>query len=463
MKQKYLQIITCVSFLFIFKVITAAAQVDTLRVMVYNTLDYGSNCQGTDSFLHAQLKNTIGFANPDLIGFVKMQSIQLTDTDHSGISVFGFPDSIIKYALDPNFPGRFNYCTLTNFSGSNSMDVLFYNQNKLGFVSVKTLTSMYFAEDFDLYKLYYKDPYLGTTHDSTFLYVVLNHTESGSASPPRDSQDTVVINALKNTFYHLPNLISMGDFNTRSSGEPGYLLYTATTDTSFIFYDPPFNPDHKLNYPIDWDQNPTDCPSYLNTSTRSSATYPNSCGVGGGAKDWYQHIFLSGWITDNFDYVKYIPDSYTTIGNDGKRIGLSVNDSTTQVKNTSAPSDVINSIFEFSDKYPVMLKLGITNDSLGNGPANPVIASINIIKSEEKEMMTVNNPVQKDVVIHFSDASLGEKCVMNCFDIYGRNLFSEEFDVSSTSMNIPINLIPGIYILRLQTEHSINVFHIVVP
>jgi len=54
--------------------------------------------------------------------------------------------------------------------------------------------------------------------------------------------------------------------------------------------------------------------------------------------------------------MQYIPNSYQTIGNDGNRIGVDINSATPQV-NTSAPAAVINALFQFSDKYPVSVKL----------------------------------------------------------------------------------------------------------
>jgi hypothetical protein len=442
---------------FLTKVNNVLAQQDTLNIMVYNVLHFGDGCQGSNSFLLTQLKDIVNYTNPDVIGMVKTAAIAVTPTDHNGILPYGYADTIIKYALDADFPNRYNYGALTNISGSNDMDVLFYNQNKLGFLKARNLISI--QEDFDLYKLYYKDPFLATTHDTTFLYFVLNHTVSGSSSTQRDQQDTLIINQLESIFYHLPNLISMGDFNTRSSGETGYLKYVTNRDTNYLFYDPPFNPDHNLTYPIDWDQNPSLCVGYLNTSTRLQSSYPNSCGANGGAKDWYGHEFISSWLAHNTDYMKYVPNSYTTFGNDGHRLGISENDSTTNGRNNSAPSCIVNAIFQFSDKYPVMIKLAVTYDSLGNGPINPVNALSEV--SREKEKITVTNPIQEEIKINFSPGLLGSKCMMWCYDIYGRTLFEQNFTINGTSLNRPVNFASGSYILRLQTMDRIYVFHLV--
>jgi len=429
------------------------SQNDTLRVIAYNVLHYGDGCQGSNGYLHSKLKTIVQYANPDVIGLVKMQVIKLSATDGNGISPVGFADSVVNYALDAAYPGRYAYCTLTDYANGNDndMDVLFYNQNKLGFVSVKNLCDI--EEDFDLYKLYYKDPNLSSTHDTTFLYFVLNHTVSGSTTnniDSRNQQDTLVIHNLKNIFYHLPNLISMGDFNTHISTEAGYEMYTTTTDTSFLFYDPPFGIDHVFNYPLAWN-GCSSCQAYLNTTTRASATVPNSCGTSGGLGDWFIHILLSGWLTNNFDYIKYIPHSYTTIGNNGNRLNISVNDSTTHGLNTSAPQNVLDAIFNLSDKYPVMVKLGVTYNTTGTGPANPV-SSINKITNSQALIKT-NNPVQNTITIQFPSDMAGQKATITWYDVTGKLLSTEEYIISD-QINRAVDLEQGTYILHIQTNQE---------
>ncbi|HTA84162.1 MAG TPA: T9SS type A sorting domain-containing protein [Bacteroidia bacterium] len=431
---------------------------DTLRVMTYNVLHYGDGCQGSNTFLHSQLKTIVEYTNPDILGLVKAQAIKVTPTDNNGVSPYGFADSIATFALNAAYPSKYNYCPLTNYSASNDMDVLFYNQNKLGFVSVTSLCTL--SEDFNLYKLFYKDPYLNTTHDSTFLYVILNHTVSGTSPTGRDQQDTVIINELKTAFYHLPNLISMGDFNTHSSLETGYQRYTNASDTSFLFYDAPFNPDNKLTYPLNWESTPNLCPGYLNTTTRASASIPNSCGTNGGAKDWFIHIFFSGWMVKNTDFIKYINNSYTTIGNDGKRLGISENDSVTNGKNTSAPSNVINAIFQLSDKYPIMLSLAVSYDSLGNGPVNPVngVATIN----SPLWNVSINNPVHDNMTIHFSDNLIGKKAIISLYDVCGRCILAnKEYLVNEAELQLQDKVTSGLYFLRVQIEHCSTVLKII--
>jgi hypothetical protein len=199
---------------------------------------------------------------------------------------------------------------------------------------------------------------------------VVNHTQSGSSSSTRDNQLQQEMAALRAMFTTFPNLINMGDFNTAVSEEAGYQSIITSTDSNTLLYDPPFYPDKVLQYPGNWSTNPTQSPSYLTTTTRSSATYPNSCGTGGGAKGWYDHLFVSPWLISGSNYMRYIPNSYQTIGNDGNRVGVDIT-STSPVVNTSAPATVLQALFEFSDKYPVTVKLLVQTNRNGYSPANP--------------------------------------------------------------------------------------------
>ncbi len=426
---------------------------DTLNVMTYNVLHYGDHCQGSNNSLHNYLKTIVQYENPDILGLVKAQIIKLSGNDLLGVSPVGFADSIVVYGLNSAYPNKYDHCPVVNFANDpdGDIDLLFYNKNKLGFLSVTNLFTV--QEDFSLYKLYYKDPNLSVTKDTTFLYFILNHTVSGTNSGSRDHQDSLIIKSLRGNFSYLPNLISMGDFNTHTSLEPGYQLLTASADTSFIFFDPPYLPDHKLNYPSDWDTNASLFSGYLNTSTRQT-TIPNSCGTTNGAKGWYLHILLSPWIVKNKNYINYIPGSYSTIGNDGQRLGISINDSTNTTKNNSVPAKVVNALFHFSDKYPIKVKLKITPNTTGKSIPDPVVNSVTETRLINN-FFASNNPVDNSINLYFDETLIGNNARMEWYDIAGRSVGEHEFTVTGISMTKNIDLMPGIYILSLEINGSI--------
>jgi len=418
-----------------------SAQNDSIRIMAYNTLGFGSasaayNCQAPSQSdmppLYAELEAIVQFANPDIIGLDKMQCVQTSLTDFNGISSFYFPDSVIVNSLDAAYPSRYAYCPFTDQSrcAAGNSELLFYDQNKLGYLS--TYVMYYGQEDFDMFKLYYKQWFGGGNTDTTYLYVILCHTISSTTnSIGRDGQDSTVMNKVRTMFMHTPNLIYMGDFNTRTSTEPGYEYITQTSDTNYIMHDPPFYPDAHLTYPDNWTSGSTD-QAYFTTTTRST-TEPNACGTTGGGKDWYDHIFLSPWLVEGINHLTYVRNSYATIGNDGHRSGVAVNHGT----NTSAPANVINALYNFSDKYPVEVTLVV----------NPTSLSVKNIESVPGSIK-VNNPVQDALVIHFDPFLNGQNITMSVYDVCGRNLYQSSFHVNSTTIDKNISLVPGVYFIR---------------
>lgn len=337
---------------------------DTLQVMAYNVLNYGNGCQGSTSVLNGYLKTIVRYVAPDLLSCEKMSAFPPAPGSFGNLA-----DDITSNALNAAFPGRYAYAMPTNASNAGDMSVLFYNRQKLSYVYTRTLVAN--ISDFDLYKLYYNDPNLAITRDTTFLFVVVNHTQSGSSSTARDQQLSQEMQALRSKFAYLPNLINMGDFNTRNSLETGYQAIVTAPDTNTVMSDPPFSPDKSVVYPANWDVSPYLYSPYLTTSTRLSATVPNSCGTSGGAKSWYDHIFISPWLVKGTDYIQYLPHSYRAIGNDGQRLGVDEN-SMTPVVNASAPDSVVQALFQFSNKYPVAIRLLVKANRNGYSPAEPV-------------------------------------------------------------------------------------------
>ena len=68
----------------------------------------------------------------------------------------------------------------------------------------------------------------------------------------------------------------------------------------------------------------------------------------------FDHILLSNSFLRNTNSVKYIPGSYKVIGQDGKHVNESLNDSPT---NLAAPSYIINDLYFMSTHLPVEIKL----------------------------------------------------------------------------------------------------------
>ena len=421
------------------------AQTDTLRVLSYNILYLGDTppCQGPHSIYEGYLETIIAYANPDIAGFQKMEAIPMYVGDMSGNAPAAFADSLLQNSMNAAFPGRYAYCTYTNTSGANNISMLFYNQQKLGFAGI--LCSYVNITDFNTYKLYYKSPDLATTHDTVFLYVTLNHANSGSASSDASTRETQIAGEMAQIETHfsgsLPNMINMGDFNTHTSTEACYQTLVAPTNLNYRYYDPPFYPDATFSYPANWDSNPNTYASCLTVSTRQSGSVPNSCsGNSGGGKSWYDHIFLSANIINNTDHISYIPHSFRVIGNDGNRVGISANTS----PNTSAPTAVINDIFQMSEHYPTTLNLLVDLSS-----------TTKAVMQNEREKVLVINPVGDQLVMHFSKDLAGKTVSIECVDVLGRVVMQNTFIATNEIMQLPCTLIPGEYYLIVSADNKV--------
>ncbi len=415
---------------------TCFGQLDTLRILSYNVLYLGDNppCQTSHSEMEGYLETVVAYVNPDITGFVKMEAV-----DASGSAPAHFADSALQYIFNAAYPGRYAYCSYTNHSAASNITMLFYDQQKLGFVNI--LCSYSYETDFDTYKLYYKTPNLATTHDSIFLYVTLNHTESGSGSSDagiRATQISGEMAQIETHFSILPNMINMGDFNVHNSAEACYQTLVAPTNLNYRYYDPPFYPDALFSYPADWDNHPGEYSLCLTTSTRTGSS-PNECSNDfGGGKSWYDHIFLSSSIINKADHISYQPNSFRVIGNDGSRVGVAVVDPPT---NTSAPAAVVNSVYQISQHYPVVLDLLV--DTSG-------VAAASIVNKSEK--VVVVNPVGKQLEVMFGSDLIGKTVTMRCYDMLGRLQMNSSFVVTNEKMQIPCSLLPGTYGLAISAN-----------
>lgn len=426
----------------------AQAQVDTLKIMSYNVLNYGDGCQGSNATLSPHLQKIITYTQPDILGLVKVASIKSSINDAYGIAPVGFADSICTQILNPANPAAsYNVCPYTNTAYADNISLLFYNKQKLGFISQEVITS--YITDFNLYKLYYKDPNLALTNDTTFLFVLLNHTKSGDDATQRNTQINQQIAALKQRFSHLPNLIDMGDFNTRSSMEDGYNLIVNNTDTGFRFKDPPFGIDSTLSYPALWSGTTLTYSSYLTTSTRASTTIPNSCGTGGGGKSWYDHIFLSPWISEGSNFIQYLPDSYKTIGNDGHRLGMSINDSSVYT-NTTAPAEIIDALFQFSNKYPITLQLLIHPNTNGSSLTDPDITQpVSIGGPASNYEISVMNPIKDKLVIFCHKSISAKKVLIVINDSMGKEVQKYNRNLNGNTLSMELNIATGHYFISI--------------
>ena len=409
---------------------------DTLKIMHYNTLNYGislpKNCPGLLTFKkHNYLRDILKYERPDVLGMVKLDS-----------SMQFVGDTIIDKVLDSVCYHCYSHATLTNHTGYNKLDALFYRNDKLAFISTATTYAGDDSiSDINLHKFYYKAPDLATTHDTQFINFIVIHLISGKTNGIIRANDILgVVKYLYKNDTILNNYIAMGDFNSQSSTEGDYQYLTAPSDTNFKFYDPIYQNK-------DWKKNELAYAKYLSQSTRILTL--NDCGSPGGLKDVYDHILVTRSIMLGLDSIKYIPNSYTVVGQDGKHINKSLIDTPL---NTSVPPYILNDLYLMSNHLPVTVQLVIGKRSILNGIESATYSSKNI-----KTHLSLSNQ-QLLIKLQNNDLLLDANAVVELWTVSGTKIFSVKTRISEIN-NYKLNsstLKEGTYLLRIISERGIS-------
>jgi hypothetical protein len=246
----------------------------------------------------------------------------------------------------------------------------------------------------------------------------------------------------------------MGDFNLHDTNlEAGYQTLVTNPNGNYRFNDPPFTPDSTFKYPLHSDSDPASCPAFLTTSTQVVA---NSCGTNttGGAKSWYDHMLFSNWILKNKNRMSYISKSFKVVGNDGKRLGIAVNDSTTNGKNTSAPSNVIKALWNLSNKYPIMANFTLNTNSTVDTSYSVYtgIPQNQIFSNDISIYVDPNNLADIKVT---NQEIIGKNVSLLIYDIQGKVVFkSSELLAANFQIQLPSEA-SGIYSLILSDSQNI--------
>jgi len=382
---------------------------DTLTVMVYNLLTYGSsgNSSLSPSVKNPNLKTIINQILPDIFGVNEVANNSL------------YCDNILVNVLNQDGRNYYKRASYSNQTNSTLVNMLFYNSNKV------ELSNQYFINggirDMMLYKLYYKTP--NPIVDTTFLYVCLVHLKAGNTSSDvssRNNETQAIMNYLNNM--NLPsntNLMIMGDMNLYTSSEAAYQNLTTHTNTTIRFFDP-------INRPGGW-SNDSNFKDIHTQSTRINSEADG--GVGGGLDDRFDHILMNQNLINGNNNIKYVQNSYKAFGNDGNRFNGAINTS-----NTSVSQAVANALYSMSDHLPVIAKLSV----------NSLTSNFTSYINENQWIVTTN-------FISISNPNIlnGE---LKIYDILGNEIYHRIIQ-NENPFQLDINHLPeGIY--TVQFNHS---------
>jgi len=413
------------SILFLFFSFYLNAQ-DTITVMQYNLLNYGnytSYCTSNNNNVNQKdnyIKTIINYVKPDIFSVNEMVA-QEAMMEH------------LKSKINETWTDKYKRPPFVYEASDYIANTVYYNSEKLSFK--KQYIAQTYLRDINIFKFYYNFATLAEG-DTAFVYCVVAHLKAGSGTSNSNTRKIMVSNAMSylENFDPVNNYLFMGDFNLYSSSEPAWDILTNYSDERLRFNDP-------VNKAGEWNNNY----EYRYYHTQSTHKNSNGCAAGGGMDDRFDYILISNDIKQGNKKVKYLTNSYKTIGQDGKHFNKNINDSPT---NTSVPSNVLNALYHNSDHLPVTLKLVI------NAPVG-IKENVLTVFSEVRLV----NPVKNNCKINFYSKS-NSKITLTLFDITGKAVYSfeERAKTGENEFNINISkLNSGFYILKMTDEKNASV------
>lgn len=232
---------------------------------------------------------------------------------------------------------------VSNTSGSSDLQqMLYFNTNTFNLLSSEVIPTP--VRDINRYEL------LLNTVDQATNPIVFNvyvaHLKSSMGSDNVELRFQMVDRFTDHLETIDPDsyVVFAGDLNFYTGAELGYLQLTAPSNP-VVLKDP-------LNRSGNWHNN-TAYEDLFTQSTRVSSGPFGGSGAGGGMDDRFDHIVIS----ENFfedTQVRYLEDSYLTIGNNGNCFNKSINDPSCSGDYTVALRELL---YNISDHLPVAISL----------------------------------------------------------------------------------------------------------
>lgn len=423
------QKITLVSFLLFSTLFAEAQQKDTVTVMTYNLLYYRYNfvlSNGTVICSPTGNNNTTTKDNAmeDIFDYTLPDIFVVQEMD-GGNSVSAF--RLLQNAINQN--GRTNY-TLANSTGigqQSIVNMLYFNTDKFILESQtvydKELNNTNFARMIDHYTLRYNDSNLAIHQDTTRIHVLVGHfkASSGSANVAQRARTTESVMASLDSMNATGNYLFAGDFNMYTSTEAGYQNLVNYVDPTLRFYDP-------VSVSGRW----SNSSARAITHTQSTHT-TGGCFASGGMDDRFDFILASDEIINNTDKIRYIPNTYKALGQDGNRW----NGTIISPANTTVPSLISQALYNMSDHLPVIMDLEI----------NLPIGALSIKEMNQIQKLKFQNPNTGDLLIDLSNQKQEIK-IIQILDLTGKVLFEKNSN-SSRYVRFDISeLTSGAYLIR---------------
>jgi hypothetical protein len=378
---------------FVFFNLTLLAQ-EPINTMFYNLLEFPYAAPGGRSEI---LKNIMIEFQPDIFMVCELQSEEGAD-DIMNITLNSETNSYSRADFIDN-----------QSSGSDLQQLIFFKTNKFSLESTEVITTT--VRDINKYVL--KLNTVDQETDPIFIYIYVVHLKSSQGTANQNLRLSMVNEFTSGLETIDPNsfVIFSGDFNLYTASEPAYQELLDPTNAITIV-DP-------LDTAGSWHNNDT----YQNIHTQSTRlTPPFGSGAGGGLDDRFDFITISeNMMTD--PKLKYIPNSYKSMGNNGNCYNLDISD---EICTGDFSQELRNNLYSMSDHLPVIMQLETNKEFvLGNNDFE-VILPISIEKT-----------IVKDQVKLMISESYSEKITFSIFNTLGQKILSYS---SENEKNIYLNV-----------------------
>lgn len=322
--------------LLIFCSMGSVRAVDTLRVMTYNLMYFGSSTTDCTPTVNVQavkeghLRNIIPHIRPHIIGFQEVGP-------SSAVTL-----SILNNVLNTAGESRWSRANLMNPSGSSIVSIVYYDNQKLGISRQFPISTP--VRDIMHYRFFHRE--IPPSGDTIWLNVLVLHLKAGSAASDAATraQETAALMSYLDQQNLQENILVMGDMNVTSSSELAYSQMVNHAQVDHRLYDP-------INRPGTWNNNS----AFAQWHTQSTRTSGTVCFSGGGLDDRFDQILVNRSILGDSAGIRYLTGSYRSIGNDGQRFQGNVQ----SPFNSSVPVAVANALYNVSDHLPVVLDLRV--------------------------------------------------------------------------------------------------------
>lgn len=351
---------------------------EQFRVMTYNVLNYPSKISSTRNPYFAKVIEAV---NPDILIVQEMESI-------TGVTMFH------EDVLDSSYSaGAF-------INGNDTDNALFYKDSLFDFIDNTPIKTA--LRDIAQLTLVYKN-----SGDTLIIYSAHLKASDGTTN---EQKRLAEVNNLRTVTDKLPpnmNYMLVGDFNFYNSTEPGFQKLLDKTNTGY-FLDP-------INKIANWHNNS----AYRSIHTQSTRlTSLADEGSTGGLDDRFDMILVSQAVIDSGS-ITYLPNSYTTFGNDGNHFNRAL----IELPNAAVSNDIATALYYASDHLPVY--------------ADFVLEPLTSIKDDEAELIIDDfelfqnypNPFNPTTIIKYtipkivnSSISTGSNVELKVFDVLGREL-----------------------------------------